>query len=86
MAMTWSKWNNLESFKKHVEQMRLFHQSHSNNLDVRVSRRKLINTLWPLLVTNTMRNTGGSTGPAGMMDWSVFVPIGEGTAYRFSLN
>lgn len=48
MAMVWK---DLEAFKGHVEQMRMFHQTHPNNLGVRVSRRDLINSMWPLLVT-----------------------------------
>lgn len=84
MAMVWK---DLEAFKGHVEQMTMFRQTHPNNLlGVRVSRRDLINSMWPLLVTDTMRETGGSTGPARMMDWSVFVPMGEVTTRRFSSN
>ena len=71
---------------EHNESMREFHKSHATDLKVKVSRRDLINTMWPLLVANTVKETGGSTGPAGMMDWSVFVPIGEGTTRRFSSN
>ena len=70
-------WDNSKLFRKHVERMRMFRKSHPINLGVRVSRRDLINSMWPLLVANTMRDTGGSTGLTGTMDWSVFVPIRE---------
>jgi len=78
--------NGKESFEEHNESMREFHKNHAPELLVEVSRRDLINTMWPLLTASTMRETGGSTGPAGMMDWSVFVPIGEVTARRFLSN
>jgi len=83
MAMVWK---NSEAFKKHDEQMRMFRQSHPNNLGVRVSRRDLINTMWPLLVTNTTRDTGGSTGLTSSTDWSVFVPIEEVITPSFRSN
>ena len=72
--------------QEHNESMREFRKNHAPELLVKVSRRDLINTMWPLLVTNTVKETGGSIGPAGMMDWSVFVPMGEGTTRRFSSN
>jgi len=64
MAMVW---NNMESFKEHDKQMRMFRQTHPNNLETRVSRRNLITTIWPLLTAGTMRETEVSTGPAIMM-------------------
>ena len=75
-----------EPFEEHADYMRIFRKSHPNDLEVKVSRRDLINTMWQPLVIDTVRETGGSTGPAGMMDWSVFVPIGEVTTRRFSSN
>ncbi len=71
---------------EHNERMREFRKNHAPEALVKVSTRDLINTMWPLLVTNTVKETGGSTGPAGTMDWSVFVPMGEGTTRRFSSN
>ena len=72
--------------QEHNESMREFRKNHAPESLVKVSRRDLINTMWPLLVTDTVKETGGSKGPAGMMDWSVFVPMGEGTTRRFSSN
>ncbi len=72
--------------QEHNESMREFRKKHAPESFVKVSRRDLINTMWPPLVTDTMKETGGATGPAGMMDWSVFVPMGEGTIRRFSSN
>ena len=78
--------NEKNSFNEHNESMREFRKNHAPESLVKVSRRDLINTMWPLLVTDTVKETGGSTGPAGMMDWSVFVPMGEVTARRFTSN
>ena len=78
--------NGKESFEEHNESMREFRKNHAPELLVKVSRRDLIDKMWPLLVTDTVKETGGSTGPAGMMDWSVFVPMGKGTTRRFSSN
>jgi len=72
MAMVWK---NMEAFRKHVEQMRMFRQTHPNNLGVRVSRRDLINTMWPLLVTNTTRDTGGSRRHFNAEEWPGLAPI-----------
>jgi len=78
--------NEKDSFNEHNESMREFRKNHAPESLVKVSRRDLINTMWPLLTTGTTRETGGATGPASMMDWSVFVPMGEGTIRRFSSN
>jgi len=75
-----------DTFEEHSERISMFRRSHPNDLALKVSRRNLITTMWPLLTTHTMREIGGSTGPARMMDWSVFVPIGEVTARWFSSN
>jgi len=72
MAMVWK---NSEAFKEHVEQMRMFRQIHTNDLGVRVSRRDLINSMWPLIVTNTTRDTGGSRRHFNAEEWPGLAPI-----------
>jgi len=78
--------NGKESFEEHNETMREFRKNHASESLVKVSRRDLINTMWPLLVTDTVKETGGAAGLARAMDLSIFVPMGEGTTRRFSSN
>ena len=90
--------NGKKSFEEHNESIGRFRKSHAqehngrmiefrkSHVSVKVSRRDLINTMWPLLVTDAVKETGGAAGPAGMMDWSVFAPIGEVITRRFSAN
>jgi len=73
MAMVW---NNMESFRKHVEQMRMFRQSHPV-LETVASRRPILDLLKitrPFHIADVTRETGGSTGLMSMTDWSVFFP------------
>ena len=71
---------------EHNERMREFRKSHVSDLKVKLSRRDLINTMWPLLVTNTVRETGGSRLLKDTLDWSTLIPIQKVTACRFSSN
>ena len=80
MAMVWK---NSEAFKKHVEQMRMFRQSHPDNLEVRVA---LLENMPAVYILYPVRETGGSRGSTSTMDWSALVPIGKVTARGFSSN
>ena len=75
-----------EPYGEHDACMRVFAQSHASDLKVKVSRRDLINMMWPLLVTDTVKETGGAAGPDRMMDWSSLFPACKVAPHRFSQN
>ena len=78
--------NGKESFEEHNESMREFHKNHAPELLVEVSRRDLINTMWPLLISGAVRDTGGKTGLTSTADWSALFPVGKVKTYRLSSN
>jgi len=80
MAMVWK---NSEAFKEHVEQMRMFRQSHHSDSEVRVAFLKSMPSLYLL---HPMRETGGARVLTSTMDWSALVPIGKVRPARFSQN
>ncbi len=71
---------------EHNERMREFRKSHVSDLEMKVSRRDLIDKMWPLLVTDTLKETGGSRLLKDTLDWSILLPIQKVTACRFSAN
>jgi len=75
-----------ETFEEHTTSMRMFRESHPSDLEMKVSRRDLIDKMWPLLVTDTLKETGGSRLLKDTLDWSTLIPIQKVTACRFSLN
>jgi len=74
------------SFADHDEHMREFRNSHPGELEMRVSRRALINTMRPLLMAGTSQETGGTMRPVSMVDWTTLAPIRRIAPHRFSLN
>ncbi len=75
-----------EPYEGHDARMRMFAQSHASGLKVKVSRRDLINMMWPLLVKGIEREAGGSTSATGTTDWSSLFPVGKVAPYKFSQN
>jgi len=74
MAMVW---NNMESFRKHVEQMRMFCQSHPV-LETVASRRPRLDVLEitrPLHVADITRGMGGLRDCLNAEEWHALVPI-----------
>ena len=78
--------NGRESFHEHDERMRAFRRSHGSDLKVKISRRDLINMMWPLLVADTRKETGGSRLLNGITDWPDLIPIWRIAAHKFSQN
>ena len=74
------------TFEDHDRGMREFRKSHVSDLKVKVSRRDLKDKMWPLLVTDTLKETGGSRLPKETLDLSTLIPIQKITACRFSSN
>ena len=84
-----TEWNGIDGrsfFAEHNKQMKLFRKSHPSDWEVKVSRRDLINTMWPLLVADTLADTGGSSGLTSTEDWPTFVPLKEVMVRRLSAN
>ena len=67
-------WNNAKSFKQHLEQMRMFRQSHHNNLESRFTQLKNMPTSYK---AHPPRQTGGAHGFINARGKSVIVPIWE---------
>jgi len=74
------------SFADHNEHMREFRNSHPGELEMRVSRRALINTMRPLLLANMVKETGGTMRPVSAVDWTSIVPMPTVAKHRFSPN
>ena len=66
--------------------MKVFLESLASYLKVKVFRRRLISTLWPRLIIDNMRETGGSGFPGSAADWLALVPTGKVTDNWFSPN
>jgi len=75
-----------ESFAEHNEHMREFRNSHPGELEMRVSRRALINTMRPLLVAGTSPETGGTMCHVRVADWTALAPMQTVVKHRFSPN
>jgi len=76
-------WNNAKSFKQHLEQMRMFRQSHHGNLEGRFTQIKNMPTSCDI---HPPRQTGGASGFIGVRGKSVIVPIWEIELPRNSQN
>ena len=74
------------SFEEHSDRMRMFRKSHASDGKSGVSRRDLVNAMWPVLVNNSIRDAGGSTGLTSTADWSALIPMGKIRASRLSSN
>jgi len=75
-----------ESFAEHNEHMREFRSSHPDQLEPKIFRCALINTMRPLLVAGTSQETGGTMRPVSAVDWIALAPIRTVTKHKFSLN
>jgi hypothetical protein len=59
-----------QTFAEHDRRMKMFRKSHSSSLKVQLTRRDLVNKLWPLLVLKTLKEKGGTRLPNSPAVWS----------------
>ena len=64
-----------QAFAEHNRRMKMFRKSHPFPLRVKRLRSDLIRKLWPLLVLDTLKETGGVKRQVEMSKWSVLPPI-----------
>lgn len=76
-------WNNPQSFKQHLEQMRMFRQSHHSNLESRFTQIKNMPTSRDI---QPPRQTVGASGFISVRGKSAIVPIWEIVLSRNSQN
>jgi hypothetical protein len=76
-------WNNAKSFKQHLEQMRMFRQSHQSNLKGRFTPLKNMPTSCDI---HPPSQTGGASGFISVRGKLVIVPIWEIVLPRNSQN
>ena len=98
MAMEWNNrdyWfdsnggNGSGSFEQHNECMREFRRSHADVAMVngqRLDEAAFLDSLWPLLVSRTTMETGGSALPNDTTDRSPLVPMWKVARYKLSQN
>jgi len=75
-----------EIFEEHNEHMSIFRKSHGSDLKVNVSRRDLINKMWPLLTINSTKETGGSRETLEPDKWPTFTPMWRVAPDKFAQN
>ena len=71
---------------EHNERMREFRKSHVSDLKVKVSRRDLINKMWPFLTINSAKETGGSRVSLEPDKWPSFNPMWRVAPDKFAQN
>jgi len=85
MAMVW---DNMESFRKHVEQMRMFRQSHPvlETVAFKQSRLDVLKITRLLQVADITRGTGGLRDHLNAEEWPALAPIRKVTLPGGSQN
>ena len=76
-------WNDAKSFRQHLEDMRMFRQSHQSNLESRFTLLKDMPTPCDI---HPQSKTGGARGLISARGKSILVPIWEIVLPRNSQN
>ena len=64
-----------QAFAEHDRRMKMFRKSLPSPLRVKLSRRDLIRKLWPLLVLDTFKETGGARLQNSPAHWSTYASM-----------
>jgi len=70
MTTVWQDIDRDEAFVEHDRRMKMFSKSHPSCVRSKLSRRDLMNKIWPELVIDAIRETGGSRRHVEASEWS----------------
>jgi len=77
------KWDNAESFKQHLEEMRLFRKSHPSESALRASVYKHLPALY---IQHPGRDLGGANRPIDKEGWLWIIPLQKVGKWALSRN
>ena len=77
------KWDNAESFKQHLEEMRLFRRSHPSESALQA---RIYKHMPALHVVEPVRDTGGTKRLRDEEHWPWLIPLQKVKKWTFSRN